>query len=116
MNLKDENLKPKAKPTIRSLVRKFRRALDASGFPQEVKDRAPDELKRRVQKFLDHPENRGRKRARREPMRRARKTVKHLAHAVRHARDHVDSNVRTKAKALVRSTQHESFDVLEQRA
>ena len=49
-------------------------------------------------------------------MRRARKTVKHLAHAVRHARDHVDSNVRTKAKALVRSTQHESFDVLEQRA
>ena len=109
-------MKPKAKPAIHSLVREFGRVLDASGFPQEVKDRAPDELRRRVQEFLDHPENRGRKRAKREPMRRARKTMKHLTHAVSHACDHVDPNVRTKAKALVRSTQHESFDVLEQRA
>ena len=109
-------MKPKAKPPIDSLLRKFSSDLDASQFPQQAKSRAPHGLERRVREFLEHPENRGRRRAKRQPMRRARKTMKHLTHAVRHACNHVDPSVRKNAKSLVRSTQHESFEVLEQRA
>ena len=52
-------------------------------------------------------------------MRRVRKTLKHITHAVRHAhRDdgHEDANVRIEAKELVRSLQYHSFEKTEARA
>ncbi len=52
-------------------------------------------------------------------MRRVRKTLKHITHAVRHAhRDdgHEDANVRTEAKELVRSAQYYSLEKTEARA
>ena len=105
-----------AKPSIDSLLRSFKHVLDASDFPDAVKDNAPLGLKRRVGEFLDRRENRGGRRVKREPMRRARKTLKHVTHAVGHAGLHEDSNIQTRAKALVRSLQHRSFDEIEQQA
>ena len=105
-----------AKPSIDSLLRSFKHVLDASDFPDAVKDKAPLGLKRRVGEFLDRRENRGGRRVKREPMRRARRTLKHVTHAVGHAGLHEDSNIQTRAKALVRSLQHRSFDEIEQQA
>ena len=54
-------------------------------------------------------------------MRRVRKTLKHITHAVRHAHKpkdggHEDANVRTEAKELVRSAQYHSLEKTEARA
>ena len=73
-------------------------------------------LSRRVREFREHPENRGTRCIKRAPMRRVRKTLKHITHAVHHAYVHEDANVRTKAKELVRSLQCQSFEETEERA
>ena len=116
----------KRRPTlsIRALLRQFEADLDPSNFPEEVKNRAPGRLKQYIQEFRERPENRGRKRVKRDPMRRIRKTATHLIHALRHARDpkpkdggHEDANVRARARELVRSLQHLSwFEEIEGKA
>ena len=106
----------RANSSIGALLQKFNYALEASDFPESVKDGTPPLLKRRIREFRGCPENRGSRRVKREPMRRVRKTLKHLAHAVRHAHEHGDSNVCTKARELVRSIRCESFEETERRA
>ena len=106
----------KAKPSIDSLLRSFKHVLDASDFPDAVKDKAPLGLKRLVGEFLGRRENRGGRRTKLEAMCRARKTLKHVTHAVGHAGLHEDANIQTRAKALVRSLQHSSYDEIEQQA
>ena len=100
----------------RAPLQKFNDALEGSDFPGFMKDETPSSLKRRIREFRACPENRGSRRVKREPMRRVRKTLRHLAHAVRHAHEHVDSNVCTKARELVRSIRCESFEAIERRA
>lgn len=101
------------------MLRQFAATLEKSDFPEPVKRGARCGLSLRAREFLGHPENRGQRRIRRVPVRRVRKTLKHITHAVRHAhRDdgHEDANVRTEAKELVRSAQYYSLEKTEARA
>lgn len=102
--------------SIGTLLRKFSDGLEASNFPESVKNEVPSRLTHRIREFREFPENRGRRRVKRETQRRVGKTVKHLVHALSHAHGHVNPNVRTKAKELVRSIRCESFEEVERRA
>ena len=104
----------KQRPSVKVLLQQFSTALDKLDFPDPVKSRTRGRLNQCIQEYLELPENRGRKRVRRDPMRRIRKTAKHLIHALRHARKHEDLNVRSRAKKLVRSLPHQSqFEEIE---
>lgn len=109
-------MKNKPRPSIEALFRQLTATLEKSGFPEPVKHKVPLGLSRCVREFQERPENRGKRCIKRAPMRRVRKTMKHLTQSVRHAYAHNDPNVRTKAKELVRSIQCQSFEETERRA
>ena len=85
-------------PSPQAVIKKLARKRDA--FFREAKERA------------------GYKRTPKKAIEEARKTVKHLVCAVRHAQEHPDDNIRRAAKKRLKSTTHPgvSFEELSQRA
>ena len=102
--------------SIEETLRQFERELAGSRFPAGVKRRTPGCLRRSVRVFRELSTNQDGRGLKRAVKQRICCVVDYLRGAVRHAYEHEDANVRTAAKALVRSSQVLTFDKLDQRA
>lgn len=102
--------------SIEEALRQCERELAGSRFPPGVKRRTPGCLRRSIRVFRELSTNQDGRGLKHAVKRRICRAVDRLRCAVRHAYEHEDANIRTKAKALVRSIQALTFDELDQRA
>ena len=109
-NAKRQRLNDKEK----DLLRQIKEALAESSLPRPMHKPVPWGLRRAVGEFrADHRDGRG---VTQPAGRRTRRLLERVLRAIGHARQHPDGNVQRKAKELVRSSQHESFERIEERA
>lgn len=109
-NAKRQRLNAKEK----GLLRQIEEALAESPLPRQMHRPVSRGLRRAVGEFrADHRDGRG---VTQPAGRRTRSLLKRVLRAIGHARNHPDGNVQRKARELVRSSQHESFEQIEERA
>ena len=99
-----------------SLLRDIKKALAESSLPQQMHEPVPRKLRRAVEEFradADHRDGRG---VTQQAGRLIQRVLERVLRAISHAQKHPDGNVRRKAKELIRSSQHECFERIEERA
>ena len=90
--------------------RAFNQAIRRSTvIPDEVKRDVRGALPKRIDEHPARPENRNGCGVKRDVKKCTRKTVRQLIYALRRAENHADNNIRTEAKALVRSVKTRPF-------
>ena len=105
-----------ASKSIEEVLRQFERALAQSEFQPDAKRKTPNRLRHSVGVFCVLSTNRDGRGVRHSVKQRVVRTVDRVRHAVRHASEHEDANIRTAAKACVRSAQVLAFEELEEAA
>ena len=99
---------------IAVLERELHQALEESNFPQVVRDRSAEGMRRCVSRFrLANLDAAGR--VRREPNERIRKVYRDVTLVVGHADTHPNADVKREARELVRAVQHLRFEEIESR-
>lgn len=98
----------------RNLLRQIEAALGESSLPPPNRGRIVGGLARAIGRF--RAENRNRAGVTREAGKRTEQLLERVLHAVSHAKEHQDGEVRRQATRLVRSAQSETFEQLEDRA
>ena len=101
---------------VEQCLRQFDDLLDESKFHPDVKVKTTKQLRRRVDAWCAKPENHDRRGIRQNVLIEVKRTLNQLRHAVRHADEHENPNVRQRAKELIRSAQSLPFDRLRERA
>jgi len=97
--------------------REFEIALKASNlFDLSWTDETLRRLEEKIEAHCARPEHQGRRGVRLEVVLCVRRTLTQLAHASKHSWSHWNSQVRTNAKALLRSIQSQPFEQIRERA
>lgn len=91
-------------------------ALDKSSLPEQMRERLPPALKKVVEDFRSQPENQNGAGVTREAGKRTVVVLARMGHAIRHAEEHEDAEIRRQAKRLLRTAQSETFERIEARA
>ena len=100
----------------KSLLRQIKGALAKSSLPEQMHEPVLEELRRKVGEFRTDTDNRDGRGVTQPAGRRIQNLLTRVLHAIGHAQEHPNGNVRREAKKLVRSCQHESFEQIETRA
>lgn len=91
-------------------------ALDKSSLPEQMRERVPPALEKVVEDFRLQPENRNGAGVTREAGKRTVVVLARMGHAIRHAEEHEDAEIRRQARRLLRTAQSETFERIEARA
>ena len=91
-------------------------ALDKSSLPEQMRERLLAALEKVVEDFRLQLENRNGAGVTREAGKRTVQVLARMGHAIRHAEEHEDAEIRRQAKRLLRTAQSETFERIETRA